>query len=108
VTRAIHTEHTETVTRLTLTRRYTDGLLPAAHNTLTIARQRYASGQGDFMRFLEAFRTWISAHIEYQEHLYAYAAHWSLLEQWVGIDLNQARQAHEQREWMPMEGDHAL
>jgi len=94
----VHMEFTETNTHLKEARNYLSDILPSAQSNLKIAQQQYASGQADFLRLLEAFRTWIEVHTEYQNQLYHVGEHWSELERWVGIDLSQARQALEQQE----------
>src|SRR5206468_7588230 len=91
VMKMVHMEFTETNTHLTMARNYEKDILPTAQSNLKIARHQYASGRGDFLRVLEAFRAWIEAHNEYQEQLYNYGEHWSLLERWVGIDLSKAK-----------------
>jgi cobalt-zinc-cadmium efflux system outer membrane protein len=85
VMKMVHMEYVETTTHLTLSRNYESDILPTAQSNLKIAREQYASGRGDFLRILEAFRTWIEAHNEYQEQLYHYGEHWSLLERWADI-----------------------
>ena len=105
VSKMVAVESTEVTTHLTLSRRYLSGILPSAKSTLKIAQQRYASGQDDFMRLLEAYRMWISSNNEYQEELYHYGEHWSVLEQWLGVDLVRAQEALEQLKTMP-EGHH--
>jgi outer membrane protein TolC len=87
VMRMVHMEQTETITHLTLTRNYQKDILPTAQSNLKIVRQQYASGRGDFLRVLEAFRAWIEANSEFQAELYHYSEHWALLERWVGVDL---------------------
>jgi cobalt-zinc-cadmium efflux system outer membrane protein len=106
VQKRVHTEFTETNTYLTQTRNYVAGILPEAQSALKITRQQYASGQIDFLRFLEAFRTWIQTNNEYQEKLYRYGEHASELERWVGVPINKAKEALEQRDVMPMEMNH--
>jgi hypothetical protein len=73
---------------------------------LSIARELYASGQEDFLRLLEAFRTWIQTHNEYQDKLYQYGQHWSELERWVGVPLDKAKEALDQEQVMPTEMNH--
>jgi cobalt-zinc-cadmium efflux system outer membrane protein len=90
VRKMVHHEFTETNTSLTLARNYRDDILPLTLSNLKIVRQQYENGEGDFLRLLEAFRTWIQTHNEYQENLYAYGEHWSALERWVGVDLTLA------------------
>lgn len=97
VRKMIHMEFTETNTHLRLTRSYVQGLLPAARGTLDVTREHYVSGRGDFIRFLEAFRAWITANVEYENQLYHYGEHWSELERWVGIDLAHAKEALSQK-----------
>ena len=106
VTKMVHSEYAETTTYLTQARNYELGILPAAQSALKITRQQYASGQTDFVRFLEAFRTWIQTNNEYQDKLYRYGEHWSELERWVGIPVEHAREALEQDKVMPMEMNH--
>jgi outer membrane protein, heavy metal efflux system len=89
VMKMVHMEFVELQTHLTLTRNYMQSILPPAQSNLTISRNRYASGQTDFLRFLEAFRSWIDAHMQYEEHLYHYGEHWAELERWVGVELAQ-------------------
>ncbi len=103
VKKSVHTEFVQVQTHWMLTRNYQAGILPSALANLHVARDQYAGGQGDFLRLLEAFRTWINTHNAYQEHLYAYGEHWSALGRWVGIDLTQAKEALEQNKLMPME-----
>lgn len=98
VKKMVHMEFTETNTHLRLTRSYVQGLLPAARGTLDVTREHYVSGRGDFIRFLEAFRAWITANVEYENQLYHYGEHWSELERWVGIDLAQAKEALQKRQ----------
>ncbi len=106
VTKMVHTEYTETNTYLTQARNYQLGILPEAQSALKITRQQYASGQSDFVRFLEAFRTWIQTNNEYQDKLYQYGDHWSELERWVGVPIDKAKEALDQEEVMPMEMTH--
>ncbi len=106
VTKMVHTEYAETTTYLTQTRNYELGILPAAQSALKITRQQYASGQTDFVRFLEAFRTWIQTNNEYQDKLYRYGEHRSELERWVGVPADKAKEALDQEEVMPMENKH--
>ena len=87
VQKMVHQEYTETNTYLAQTKNYQAGILPEAQSALKITRQQYASGQLDFLRFLEAFRTWIQTNNEYQDKLYRYGEHWSELEHWVGVPL---------------------
>lgn len=93
----VHMAFTETNTHLQLTRSYVQGLLPSARGTLDVTREHYVSGRGDFIRFLEAFRAWITANVEYENQLYHYGEHWSELERWVGIDLAHAKEALRQK-----------
>jgi len=108
VQKRVHQEYTETNTYLTQAKNYRAGILPEAQSALKITRQQYASGQLDFLRFLEAFRTWIQTNNEYQDKLYRYGEHWSELERWVGVPVDKAKEALEQRDVMPMkmENDH--
>ena len=92
VERGIYQSWVETTTHLTMTRNYTQGILPAPHSSLNVTRQQYASGRADFLRFLEAFRGWVNAHLEYEQQLYKVGESWSELERWVGSDLNEATQ----------------
>jgi outer membrane protein TolC len=92
VMKMVHMELTETNTHLTLARNYQKDILPTAQSNLKIVRQQYASGRGDFLRVLEAFRAWIETNNEYQEQLYHYSEHWSLLQKWVGIDLSNIKE----------------
>ncbi len=92
VLKMVHMEYTEATTHLVLTRNYERDILPTAQSNLRVARDQYASGRGDFLRILEAFRAWLEANNEYQEQLYHYGEHWSLLERWVGIDLNKVKE----------------
>ena len=101
VLKNVASEFVEANTRLTVARHYNAGILPAAGSALKIAQQRYASGQDDFIRLLEAYRTWITSHNEYEEELYAYGEHISLLGQWVGVDIDLAKQALDQLQTMP-------
>ena len=91
VRKMVHHEFTETGTALALTRSYLDNLLPLTLADLKTVRRQYASGEVDFLRLLEAYRTWIQTHNEYQENLYAYGEHWSALERWVGTGLEQEK-----------------
>jgi outer membrane protein TolC len=97
VLKMVHMEVTETITHLTLARNYQRDILPTAQSNLRVAREQYASGRGDFLRVLEAVRAWIEAHNEFQEELYHYAEHWSLLERWVGIDLMKVKEISDAR-----------
>jgi len=106
VTKMIHTEYAETNTYLAQARNYELGILPAAQSALKITRQQYASGQTDFVRFLEAFRTWIQTNNEYQEKLYRYGEHASELERWVGVPPEKTKEALEQEEVMPTGDNH--
>ena len=81
--------------------------MPAALANLRVTRQSYAAGQGDFLRLLEAFRTWIERHNEYQEQVYHTGEHWSELERWVGVDPSQAKEALAQTKWDKLENGHA-
>ena len=106
VLKNIHAEYTETNTYLSQTRNYEASILPSALSALKTTRQQYASGQGDFLRLLEAFRTWIQTHNEYQNKLYQYGLHWSELERWQGLPPEKAKEALNQQEVMPMENSH--
>lgn len=92
VLKMVHMEFTEATTHLTLARNYERDILPTAQSNLRVAREQYASGRGDFLRVLEAIRAWIEANNEYQEQVYHYGEHWSLLERWVGIDLMKVKE----------------
>jgi outer membrane protein TolC len=107
VIKMVHMEYVETQTHLTLSRNYLDGILLPAQSNLEISRQRYATGQTDFLRLLEAFRSWIDVHNEFEEQLYHYGEHWAELERWVGIDLSQAKQALGQMNSEAEENSHA-
>lgn len=107
VSRNVHAEYTQVVTHLTMTRNYEKDILPTAQSNLKIARDQYASGRGDFLRVLEAFRTWIDTHNEYQEQLYQYGEHLSLLERSVGIELSKTMELLQQRPAGPEENSHA-
>ena len=106
VMKNVAVEFVETNTRLTVVRTYLSRILPAAGSALKIAQQRYASGQDDFMRLLEAYRSWITTHNEYQQQLYEYGEHWSALGQWLGVDVASAKTALEQMRTMPSEDHH--
>jgi len=107
VLKMVGTEYTEIQTHLRLARNYESDILPAALANLRVTRQSYAAGQGDFLRLLEAFRTWIERHNEYQEQVYHTGEHWSELERWVGVDPSQAKEALEQTKWDKLENGHA-
>jgi len=87
VHRMVHAEFIQFNTHLTKARRYQEGIVPSAENTLQVVRQQYASGQTDFLRFLEAFRSWLNARLEYEEEIYQYGHHWAELERWIGADI---------------------
>ncbi len=106
VQKMVNTEFTETNTYLTQVKNYVAGILPEAQSALKITRHQYASGQIDFVRFLEAFRTWIQTNNEYQDKLYRYGEHWSELERWVGVPLDKAKEALDQEKVMPTEMNH--
>ena len=106
VLKMIHTEITEVQTHLGLARNYETGIVPSATSSLRIARQQYASGRGDFLRLLEAFRTWIEAHNQYQDQVYHYAEHWSELGRWLGIEVDHAKETQDQMDVMPMGKHH--
>jgi cobalt-zinc-cadmium efflux system outer membrane protein len=106
VQKMVHQEYTETNTYLAQAKNYQAGIIPEAQSALKITRQQYASGQLDFLRFLEAFRTWIQTNNEYQEKLYLYGDHWSELERWVGVPIDKVKEALEQEEVMPVEMRH--
>ena len=106
VLKNVHAEFTETNTYLAEARTYESSILPAAQSTLKIAQRQYASGQGDFLRLLEAFRTWIQSNNEYQDKLYQYGLHWSELERWLGVPPDKAKEALEQQKEMPEEMNH--
>ncbi len=99
VLKMIAMEYTETQTHLRLARNYESDILPAALANLRVTRQSYASGQSDFLRLLEAYRTWIERHNEYQDQIYHVGEHWSELERWTGIDLAHAKEALDQTSW---------
>lgn len=101
VLKNVHLEFIQTRTHLAMARRYESAVLPAALSNLRVARQQYASGHGDFLRLLEALRTWLTAHNDYQEELYRYGQHWSELGRWTGVDVEHLKEALAQREWMP-------
>ncbi len=106
VLKMIHIEMTETQTHLQLARSYEVGILPSAMSSLRVAREQYASGHGDFMRLLEAFRAWVEAHNQYQDEVYHYAEHWSELGRWIGVDVEHAKESLKQQEVMPMGDSH--
>ncbi|MBI4396079.1 MAG: TolC family protein, partial [Elusimicrobia bacterium] len=85
-------EFTETNTRLSLAQKYKSGIIPLADGAFALHRRRYESGQGDFVRLIESFRDLISAETDYYDQLSLYAEHWGRLEQWVGINLLEAKQ----------------
>jgi cobalt-zinc-cadmium efflux system outer membrane protein len=87
VRRMVHMEFTEVHTHLIQAERYRDGIIPASESTLRVVRQQYASGQTDFLRFLEAFRAWLNAELDYENEIYHYAEHKAQLERWVGVAL---------------------
>jgi cobalt-zinc-cadmium efflux system outer membrane protein len=107
VMKSVHAEYIQVVTHLTMTRNYEKDILPTAESNLKIAREQYASGRGDFLRVLEAFRTWIDTHNEYQEQLYQYGEHLSLLERSVGIELSKTGEMLQQLRAGPEENSHA-
>jgi outer membrane protein TolC len=107
VMKMVHMEFTETTTHLNLSRNYEKDILPIAQSNLKIAREQYASGRGDFLRILEAFRTWLEANNDYQYQLYHYGEHWSLLEKWVGVDLSKAKDILAEQSAYPKENHHA-
>jgi cobalt-zinc-cadmium efflux system outer membrane protein len=107
VLKNVHAEYTETNTYLTQARNYESSILPAAQSTLKIAQRQYASGQGDFLRLIESFRTWIQTNNEYQDKLYQYGLHWGELERWLGVPPDRVKEALEQHEFMPTEMNHA-
>ena len=102
----VHSEVIEYNTHLTLARNYQSTLIPLSLSNLKITRQRYAAGDADFLRLLEAFRTWITAHNEYQQELYSVGQHASLLGQWVGVDIGFVKQALEQQKHSQSGGHH--
>ncbi len=102
----VHSEFIQYNTHLTLARNYHSTLLPLALSNLKITRQRYAAGDADFLRLLEAFRTWITTHNDYQLELYQVGEHGSLLGQWIGIDLENAKTAMERTHAMKPEASH--
>jgi len=87
VRKMVAMEQTEVVTHLTLARKIENEILPVAEAGLNSAREQYTSGRGDFMRFLEANRAWINAHVEQEEQIFHTVEHGSELERWVGTDL---------------------
>jgi outer membrane protein, heavy metal efflux system len=87
VVRMVSSELVETRTHLSLARNYESTILPSAEGALKLARRRYESGAGDFLRLIEALRTYLSAQFEYFNEVYHYAEHWAMLEQWVGVPL---------------------
>jgi len=95
--RRVEREFIETTARLQVARNYAGEIVPSALANVDIPRRQYAAGQGDFVRLIEAYRSWLSAHNEYQEALYAYAQHWSELERWIGVDLSRAKELSERR-----------
>lgn len=107
VLKMVHMEVVETSTHLMLSRNYEKNILPTAQSNLKIAREQYASNRGDFLRILEAFRSWLDANSEYQNELYHYGEHWSLLERWVGIDLLKAKEMLAEQSANPKENHHA-
>jgi cobalt-zinc-cadmium efflux system outer membrane protein len=106
VRKMVHHEFTETHTHLTLTQNYLENILPLTLSNLKIVRRQYENGRGDFLRLLEAFRSWIETHNEYQEHLYEYGEHWSALERWVGVDLTQAKALLEKQDSLEKKHEH--
>jgi cobalt-zinc-cadmium efflux system outer membrane protein len=100
VVNKVHSTFIQVNTHLTLARNYQATLLPLALSNLKITRQRYAGGDADFLRLLEAFRTWINTHNAYQEELFSYGEKRAELSQWIGMDVSFAKQAIEQEKWM--------
>ncbi len=103
VLKMLHMEVTETQTHLRLARNYQNDILPTVLANLKVSRQAYAAGQSDFLRLLEAVRSWIAVHNEYQEQVYHYGNHWSELERWIGVELVHAKEALEQTKWTQLE-----
>lgn len=97
IRRMIQMERTETMTHMTLATNIEKKVLPAAVAAKNTARDRYVSGRGDVMRFMEATRLWLRANESYEDQLYHFAEHWAELEQWVGIDLTSlpSEESHE-------------
>lgn len=101
VMKQVHSEYVQTETHLAMARRVEAGVLPSALSNLRVARQQYASGRGDFLRLLEALRTWLDAHNQYQDELYQYGEHWTELGRWTGVDVDQIKQALSHQDSMP-------
>ncbi|MCG3205620.1 MAG: hypothetical protein KCHDKBKB_02342 [Elusimicrobia bacterium] len=87
VRRMIQMERTETITHMILAKNIEKKILPSAVAAKNTARDRYVSGRGDVMRFMEATRLWLKTHETHEDQLYHFAEHWAELEQWVGTDL---------------------
>jgi cobalt-zinc-cadmium efflux system outer membrane protein len=92
VRKMVAMEYTEIQTHTTLAKKIEDEILPAAQAALNTTREQYSAGRGDFLRLLEANRSWIGARVEYEEQLYHTLEHWSELERWVGAALPRAPQ----------------
>jgi outer membrane protein, heavy metal efflux system len=88
----VATEFTETQTHRAVAQHYLDEILPSAQSSLKITQEQYASGRADFLHLLEAFRAWIEAHDDYETQLYHFGEHWSELERWTGVELDQAKE----------------
>jgi outer membrane protein TolC len=87
--KSIDMEVIEVETRLNQVRRYEATILPSALSALRTARQQYASGQTEFVRFLEALRSWLQTHTQYEQMVYEYGEHWSELSRSLGVDAAQ-------------------
>jgi cobalt-zinc-cadmium efflux system outer membrane protein len=87
VRRMVALEQTEVETRIAKAKLYKEGIVPSAEHALSAIRQQYASGRADYLRFLEAFRSWLRARSDYADEVYHIAEHWTELERWVGISL---------------------
>ena len=106
VQKNVFSEYTQTKTLAQEAENFESGILPAAQSAMSLTRQQYASGHTDFLKFLEAFRAWIQTNTEYQMKLYEYGDHWSQLERWVGMPLDEASQAPAQPQPKEMKHDH--
>lgn len=89
VRKMVRMEENETTIHFTLAHNLETNILPTAQAAMDTTRDQYIAGRGDFLRMLEAIRSWIAVNRDFQNELYHYAEHWSEVERWVGVDLDE-------------------
>jgi hypothetical protein len=88
VKKMIQMEYIESETHLTLAREYEQKILPPAEANVKLTLESHASGKTDFLHLTQAVQTWIDVSIRYQNELYHAVEHKTLLERWLGEEID--------------------